>query len=52
MRCTDTFTESLFLMKRLDDFVPVDHLSRPIREMVHEALVAWMTCLPVSTRQT
>lgn len=39
MRGTDTFTESLFLMKRLDDFVPADHPLRAIREMVNKALV-------------
>lgn len=40
MRGADTFTESLFLMKRLDDFVPTDHPLREIREMVNKALVA------------
>ena len=40
MRGADTFTESLFLMKRLDDFVPADHPLREIREMVNKALVA------------
>ena len=40
MRGADTFTESLFLMKRLDDFVPMGHPLRPIREMVNKALVA------------
>jgi len=40
MRGADTFTESLFLMKRLDDFVPTGHPLRPIREMVNKALVA------------
>ena len=40
MRGADTFTESLFLMKRLDDFVPADHPLRAIREMVNKALVA------------
>ncbi len=40
MRGADTFTESLFLMKRLDDFVPPCHPLREIREMVNKALVA------------
>ena len=40
MRGADTLTESLFLMKRLDDFVPTGHPLRPIREMVNKALVA------------
>jgi transposase len=40
MRGADTFTESLFPMKRLDDFVPTGHPLRPLREMVNKALVA------------
>ena len=39
MRGADTFTESLFKMRHLEDFVPGDHSFRPIREMVNEALV-------------
>ena len=39
MRGTDTFTESLFTMRHLEDFVPADHPLRPIRAMVNEALV-------------
>ena len=39
MRGADTFTESLFTMRRLDDFVPATHPLRPIREMVNQALV-------------
>lgn len=38
MRGADTFTESLFTMRRLDDFVPARHPLRPIREMVNQAL--------------
>ncbi len=38
MRGADTFTESLFSMRRLDDFVPADHPLRPIRAMVNQAL--------------
>ena len=38
MRGADTFTESLFTMRRLEDFVPADHPLRPIRTMVNEAL--------------
>jgi hypothetical protein len=36
---SDTFTESLFTMRRLEDFVPADYPLRPIRAMVNEALV-------------
>lgn len=39
MRGADTFTESLFTMRRLDDFVPTDHPLRPIRAMVNQALI-------------
>lgn len=39
MRGADTFTESLFTMCHLEDFVPADHPLRPIRQMVNEALV-------------
>ena len=39
MRGADTFTESLFTLRKLEDFVPVDHPLRPIRVMVNEALV-------------
>jgi transposase len=38
MRGPDTFTESLFSIKKLDDFVPVTHPLRAIRLMVNEAL--------------
>jgi len=38
MRGADTFTESLFTMRLLDDFVPGDHPLRPIRAMVNQAL--------------
>lgn len=38
MRAADTFTESLFTMRRLDDFVPQAHPLRPVRKMVNEAL--------------
>jgi transposase len=38
MRGADTFIESLFTMRRLDDFVPAQHPLRPIREMVNQAL--------------
>ena len=40
MRGADTFTESMFTMRRLDDFVPAQHPLRPIREMVNRALKA------------
>lgn len=39
MRGADIFTESLFTMRHLEDFVPLDHPLRPIRAMVNEALV-------------
>ena len=38
MRGADTFTESLFTIKRLDDFVPANHPLRPVRRMVNQAL--------------
>lgn len=38
MRGSDTFTESLFSVKKLDDFVPASHPLRAIRVMVNEAL--------------
>jgi transposase len=39
MRGTDTFTESLFTLSKLDDFVPANHPLRIVREMVNTALV-------------
>ena len=39
MRGADTFTESLFTMRHLDDFVPANHPLRAIRVMVNAALV-------------
>lgn len=39
MRGADTFTESLFTMRHLDDFVPANHPLRPIRAMVNAALL-------------
>ena len=38
MRGADHFTESLFIMRKLEDYVPADHPLRPIRTMVNEAL--------------
>ena len=38
MRGADIFTESLFTMRRLDDFVPTQHSLRPVRVMVNAAL--------------
>ena len=38
MRGADTFTESLFSVRKLDDFVPASHPLRPIRKMVNTAL--------------
>ena len=39
MRGADTFTESLFTMRKLEDFVPADHPLRAIRELVNTAFV-------------
>ena len=39
MRGADRFTESLFTLSRLKDFIPADHPLRPIRAMVNQALV-------------
>lgn len=39
MRGADTFTESWFILRKLEDFVPADHPLRPIRVMVNEVLV-------------
>ncbi|WP_354675655.1 IS5 family transposase [Cupriavidus alkaliphilus] len=39
MRGVDTFTESLFTMRRLDDFVPKSQPLRSIRTMANQALV-------------
>lgn len=38
MRCADTFTESLFTLSQLEDFIPENHPLRPFREMVNAAL--------------
>lgn len=38
MQGPDTFTESLFSVKKLDDFVPATHPLRAIRAMVNDAL--------------
>jgi transposase len=38
MRGADTFTESLFTVAKLDDFVPADHPLRSIRIMANTAL--------------
>jgi hypothetical protein len=38
MRGADTFTESLFSMRKLDDFIPPSHPLRAIRVMTNEAL--------------
>ena len=42
MRGADTFTERLFTMRHLEDFVPADHPLRPIRAMVNETLLRAM----------
>ena len=38
MRGPDTFTESLFTMRKLEDFIPANHPLRAIREMAKSAL--------------
>jgi transposase len=38
MRGADTFIESLFTMRHLDDFVPQNHPLRAVRKMVNQAL--------------
>lgn len=38
MRDADTFTESLFTMRKLEDFVPARHPLREIRKMANAAL--------------
>lgn len=38
MRGADTFTESLFTMRRLEGFIPAHHPLRPIRQMANAAL--------------
>ena len=46
------FTESLFTMRHLDDFVPADHPLRVIRVMVNKALAkhGWAVCPDVRSR--
>ena len=39
MREADTFTESLFTLHRLENFVPLEHPLRSTRQMAGEALV-------------
>jgi transposase len=39
MRGADSFNETMFKMRRLDDFIAVNHPLRPIREWLNEALV-------------
>lgn len=38
MRGADVFSEQLFTVKRLDEFIPSTHPLRPVREMVNAAL--------------
>jgi hypothetical protein len=38
MRSADTFTGSLFTMRRLEDFIPAHHPLHPIRQMANAAL--------------
>ncbi len=38
MRGADGYTEQLFSIRRLEDFIPADHPLRAMREMVNEAL--------------
>ena len=39
MRGADVLQESLFSVRKLDDFVPASHPLRPIRERVNQALL-------------
>ena len=43
MRGADTFTESLFTMRRLDDFIPSNHPLGEIRKMANAALANVLT---------
>ena len=45
MRGADTFNESLFTMRHLDDFVPGNHPLRPIRVIVNAALLKMQALL-------
>lgn len=38
MRGADVFSEQLFTVQRLDEFIPANHALRPVREMVNAAL--------------
>jgi hypothetical protein len=38
MRGGDNYTENLFSIVRLEDFVPADHPLRPLRTWINEAL--------------
>ncbi len=38
MRGAETFTENLFTLRKLEDFVPADHPLRSIRKMANAAL--------------
>jgi len=38
MRSVDTFTENLFTLRKLEDFVPADHPLRSIRKIANAAL--------------
>jgi transposase len=38
MRGHDTYTETLFSLHKLDDFIPAEHPLRAIRQMVNVAL--------------
>ncbi|AOS14477.1 IS5 family transposase [Xanthomonas oryzae] len=38
MRGVDVFSEQLFTVKRLEEFIPANHPLRPVREMVNGAL--------------
>jgi len=38
MRGADTFTENLFTLRKLEDFVPADHPLRSIRTMTNAVL--------------
>lgn len=56
MRGADTFTESLFTMRRLEDFVPDNHPLRPRLWHIHWSATARVAiypwCTTVNDRET
>jgi len=50
MRASDTYTESLFTMSKLEDFIPQSHPLRPIRKMVNEVSLTALMEPPMIAR--